>query len=91
MINASTQQLVASLRSFICPGCQGCKDQKKSFCGACFQLLSKDQQQALYRGIGQGYEKAFAEALLKIKHALEPSPKIGSLFSDSGPREGMGK
>lgn len=57
---------VRSLTGTTCPACQGPKAPGKAFCWPCFSTLSHGRQIALYSPIGQGYERAFDDALAKL-------------------------
>ncbi|MGN6727780.1 MAG: hypothetical protein ACTHLZ_17810 [Tepidisphaeraceae bacterium] len=58
--------LIDSLRSLVCPGCDGRKGERKSFCADCYRLLPAGLKADLYRSIGHGYEKAFASSMDKL-------------------------
>lgn len=54
---------IGSLQSTVCPGCDGGKGARKSFCGTCYGRLPAGLKADLYRSFGRGYEKAFAASL----------------------------
>ena len=58
--------LVRELRATRCR-CGRRKGRGKTFCGPCFYSLSKAQQRALYRFVGNGYEEAYADAVATLK------------------------
>jgi hypothetical protein len=55
------------LLSTKCEGCGGTKKKSKSFCWLCFQALTGPLKGGLCRMIGDGYEKAYDEALEEIQ------------------------
>lgn len=57
------RELVKSLRSETCPACEKPKRRKQTFCRACYFSLPKGLQKRLYRGLGNGYEQAFADSM----------------------------
>ena len=65
---ALIRQLVEELMGPTCQCGRG-KRPKQSFCKECFGMLPKEQQMALYRRIGNGYESAHAAAVSYLKAA----------------------
>jgi DnaJ-class molecular chaperone len=66
MLNASeitTEQMVDSLYSRVCPACGGQKGDQKTLCFECYGHLRRPKQEALYRRVGSGYEAAVREAM----------------------------
>ena len=58
---------IDSLRSEICPGCDGSKRTRKALCRSCWSQLPQGMRADLYQGIGQGYELALSEAIKLIR------------------------
>ena len=68
-------EMVASLRSGICPACGRGKIVKQSVCRACYIALPSCVRARLYKGIGKGYEQAFGDAMASLKvEALQLPP-----------------
>jgi hypothetical protein len=59
----SAGEALSSLVSSKCPACNAPKTSGLSFCQRCFAYLPRHMQKALYRQIGQGYERALDEAM----------------------------
>jgi DnaJ-class molecular chaperone len=59
----SASDLRESLFSEECPCCKGQKVSAQTFCKRCYFTLPTAKRQALSRLIGEGYEKAFHDAL----------------------------
>lgn len=56
-------RLVASLRSIVCPACGGKKKVAQTLCGKDYYALPLPMRTALYKRVGEGYEKAIYDAL----------------------------
>jgi hypothetical protein len=59
-------QIIASLRSVLCPGCGKAKKSRQLFCYVCFMALPAGRRSALYKLVGEGYEEAVEEALKSL-------------------------
>lgn len=59
----TTQDLVRSLMSDVCPTCGGVKRPRNTLCGGCYRKLPEDLKRNLYRRVGHGYEEAVAASL----------------------------
>jgi tRNA(Ile2) C34 agmatinyltransferase TiaS len=70
-----TEDLIASLRSTICPACGGAKKVKQTFCQYCYFDLPNAIRAHLYRLIGRGYEEALAEAMQHLTKTQFILPK----------------
>ena len=83
----TTEQLIASLRCATCPACGRRKKERQSFCRECYFDLSRPQREALYDGVGDGYEEAMQAALeaLDVDVAVLPA---GTRDQASGTRPG---
>ncbi len=57
--------LVAELQGTACR-CGASKKAKQTFCRACYFALPKGQREALYHRVGNGYEAAYAAAILTL-------------------------
>lgn len=62
----SGAQLVASLRSKVCPACGRAKAAMNTLCVACYGRLSPTQRVDLYDDLGDGYAEAVAAALARL-------------------------
>lgn len=60
-------ELIDSLRSEDCPGCDDVKVPGRSFCRTCYGRLPTRLKKSLYDLVGHGYEAAFAESLKRLK------------------------
>ncbi len=58
--------LMVSLRGCKCPACGKHKGRSMSMCQKCYYALPADQQRALYRRIGEGYEEALTAAFVTL-------------------------
>lgn len=65
-LNAAQIKLIRELRSDTCR-CLRPKGAGKTFCYTCYKLLPPEQQKALYKRIGQGYEEAYTDAERTLK------------------------
>jgi hypothetical protein len=61
----SPGELIAELRGSTCP-CGEAKEPWHTFCRRCYYKLSPAQRKALYKKIGDGYEDAYADAMLTL-------------------------
>lgn len=61
------REMIESLRSTVCPGCDSDKPEGKSFCRRCYFSLPKQLRSDLYRRYGQGYQQAFIDAMAQLK------------------------
>jgi hypothetical protein len=59
----TTEDLVRSLMSEVCPTCGKYKKPRNSMCGGCYRQLPEHLKRNLYRRVGHGYEEAVAESL----------------------------
>lgn len=62
----SDRQIVASLRSAVCPACGRVKKTAQSLCYSCYQRLSPAQRVALYDDLGNGYDDAIEAAFDRL-------------------------
>lgn len=58
--------LLKNLMQTICPTCGRKKTSEQSLCRVCFFSLSRLDRFSLYNRFGNGYERALANAYLKI-------------------------
>lgn len=65
----SAIELVEELGGTECQ-CGRTKKRSTTFCSKCFYSLPKDQQRALYRRLGDGYEEAYAVALATLTQEI---------------------
>lgn len=65
-MNHQTIEVVKELRGDTCQ-CNGSKISGHTFCRACFLKLPVSLRSRLYKRVGQGYEKAYADALAHLK------------------------
>lgn len=61
-MDKTTKELVEELGGTKCQ-CGRSKKRANTFCSKCFYSLPKDQQRALYKRLGDGYEEAYATAM----------------------------
>ncbi len=68
-------QLVASLRSTVCPCCGGRKKEGHTLCGVDYGRLSPRLRVRLYDELGRGYEEAVTEAFefLRVEFPTWPA------------------
>lgn len=64
--SADRRGLVQSLDSGCCPSCAQSKKPGNTFCAHCYYALPKPNQRALYKVMGQGYEDAVRDALIRL-------------------------
>ena len=62
----SPSELIKELRGTICR-CGSEKGTRMTFCRPCYFSLSKPQQMALYKQLGDGYEEAYADAVTTLE------------------------
>jgi hypothetical protein len=65
-VTQTVEQLLVSLRSRLCPMCAGPKRAAASVCIKCWATLPQGQRNQLYMRIGEGYEQAFASAMMSL-------------------------
>jgi hypothetical protein len=58
----TTELLISSLKSRVCPACGGLKDSRKTLCGRDYHLLPPALQGRLYSTVRRGYAQAVIEA-----------------------------
>lgn len=61
----SKKAALADLQSTVC-ACQAKKGRGKSHCGRCYFRLPKGMRDALYSGLGRGYEEAYTASLERL-------------------------
>jgi hypothetical protein len=59
----TTDILIDSLYSKVCPACGDRKGEQKSFCYSCYGKLPPNFKRAVYARVGHGYEPAMLEAM----------------------------
>lgn len=67
MKQLTARECLDSLRGLTCPACAGKKWADKSLCPSCYYMLPKYRRDALYRLIGNGYERAITEAIIYLR------------------------
>ncbi|HEV8639407.1 MAG TPA: hypothetical protein VG370_34800 [Chloroflexota bacterium] len=76
----TTDGLIRELVGTVCR-CGRPKAHRQTFCKPCYFALPPPVRAALYRGIGEGYEEAYADAVA----ALADAPRVGREGTE-GPR-----
>lgn len=61
-----TEIALRSLKSEVCPACNGAKKFKQSVCDKCWKKLSRVAQANLYKPMRNGYEEALDDALVAL-------------------------
>jgi hypothetical protein len=61
-----TVLLVRELAGTTCR-CGKTKRARETFCRACYHALPPPLRRALYRGVGEGYEEAYADAVAVLE------------------------
>jgi hypothetical protein len=69
----TVQEMLADLAGTKCR-CGARKKPRRSVCMSCWRLLSDEEQRALYRRFGSGYEAAYAAALKSLGTLPEQKP-----------------
>lgn len=57
----TSRELITELKSETCR-CGSRKRPMETLCGSCYYKLPQSNRRALYNRLGQGYEKAYADA-----------------------------
>ena len=65
----SQQELIEELRGTDCR-CGKPKKERETFCKSCYFSLPPDLRNRLYKGIGEGYEAAYAVAANLLDHPV---------------------
>jgi hypothetical protein len=68
-------EILRSLGSTECGGCQGTKKPKMSHCRTCYFDLPPRMRKALYQDFGDGYEEAYEASLGYLKELKETAAK----------------
>lgn len=68
------QTLIEELRGDKCR-CGAAKEPKHTFCRACYFKLPRGLRSALYRLVGDGYEKAYAAAVAALSGGASQPPR----------------
>lgn len=62
-----TEEALLDLGGTVCRGCGGVKRRSMSHCRRCYFALPRPMRAALYRRVGEGYEKAYAASLAWLR------------------------
>jgi hypothetical protein len=65
----TARELIAELAGTTCR-CGKLKSPRQTFCRICYFRLAKEMRDALYNGLGQGYEEAYARATDYLDHPV---------------------